>query len=329
MGDVVRVYGGKVDPLERGPPKRVTHMVDNIGEHISASKKRASWKFTLGESDTVHEVVLLHSIMSTKKVVELDGREQYHASTMTPGDWTLVLMLEGTNTAIEVRINEYETAEIPKYDLLIDRVPYRKMDVYRRNNKKLVNAAGHRNENEHIQTGGYHESHWGRDGTPVAPLPREKSKAAKDLAPEINLIDTSMPEVVVPVTPFAFDPRGAAGAPPASSPVKQSTQQQQRAQPLDPFATLQPSPTPMNSYYQAPPAYGFGQMAPPPPQPQYQGMVTPRQYTTPPTPTPIYPPYNPNANLNISNMMNPMQVQMAKKAPAAPEININPFAGMR
>ncbi len=57
-----------MDPLERGPPKRVGHMVENVGGNIAASKKRSSWKFTFGDSDKVHEVVLLHSVMSAKKV---------------------------------------------------------------------------------------------------------------------------------------------------------------------------------------------------------------------------------------------------------------------
>jgi hypothetical protein len=72
-----RIYNPRPDPLERGPPKRVLRDETHIGEMVAASKKRISWRFTLGESDTVHEVVLTHSIMSYKKVsdppVEEDG----------------------------------------------------------------------------------------------------------------------------------------------------------------------------------------------------------------------------------------------------------------
>lgn len=63
-----RIYNPRPDPLERGPPKRVLRDETHIGEMVAASKKRISWRFTLGESDTVHEVVLTHSIMSYKKV---------------------------------------------------------------------------------------------------------------------------------------------------------------------------------------------------------------------------------------------------------------------
>lgn len=67
-GNAGRIYNPRSDPLERGPPKRVLRDETHIGEMVAASKKRISWRFTLGESDTVHEVVLTHSIMSYKKV---------------------------------------------------------------------------------------------------------------------------------------------------------------------------------------------------------------------------------------------------------------------
>ncbi|KAF0686258.1 Aste57867_21963 [Aphanomyces stellatus] len=362
-GEVVRVYGGaKPDPLEKGPAKRVTHMVDNVGGTIASSKKRASWKFTLGDSDTVHEVILFHSVMSAKKVVSYDGKEQYHHAVITPGDWTLTLMLDN-NTPVEVRINEYETPDIPKYDLLINRVAYRKMDVYRRNKK--TGSAGHDE--------GYHQSHWGPGGVessaPVAPAPgalvREKSgkRAAKD--PEINLIDTSMPEVTVPVNTLVFDPLVTTPPLPvqhsgAKSPVNLNAFfPNGQPQNYDPFAAaMQPPPCQAQAFvlpdhlqhhhqqqqqqqqqyqpqqYQQQPTNGYGgfMQMPPPQQIPRQGMVVPGQYVTPPTPNPVYPPsYNPQANLNISNMMNPMQVANGyptKKA-NTPDININPFAGMR
>lgn len=67
-GNAARIYNPRPDPAERGPPKRVAREESHIGEMVAASKKRISWKFTLGEADTVHEVVLVHSIMSYKKV---------------------------------------------------------------------------------------------------------------------------------------------------------------------------------------------------------------------------------------------------------------------
>ncbi|RLN95623.1 hypothetical protein BBJ28_00006845 [Nothophytophthora sp. Chile5] len=72
-GNAARIYNPQPDPLERGPPKRVTRDESHIGEMVAASKKRVSWRFTLGESDREHEVVLVHSIMSYKKVSALKG----------------------------------------------------------------------------------------------------------------------------------------------------------------------------------------------------------------------------------------------------------------
>ena len=75
--NVARIYNLQPDPLERGPPKRVAREEQHIGELVAASKKRISWRFTLGESDRTHEVVLVHSIMSYKKVRNGDERHMF------------------------------------------------------------------------------------------------------------------------------------------------------------------------------------------------------------------------------------------------------------
>lgn len=33
----------------------------------------------------------------------------------TPGDWKFMMILEGSNHAFEVRINDLESADVPKY----------------------------------------------------------------------------------------------------------------------------------------------------------------------------------------------------------------------
>ncbi|KAJ0400156.1 hypothetical protein P43SY_007175 [Pythium insidiosum] len=114
-GNAARIYNPRPDPLERGPPKRVNRDESHIGEMVAASKKRISWTFTLGDAETVHEVVLVHSVMSYKKVVEFDGRQMHYSATATPGDWSFVMILDGTNNVIEVRINDLESADVPKY----------------------------------------------------------------------------------------------------------------------------------------------------------------------------------------------------------------------
>ncbi|CCI39272.1 unnamed protein product [Albugo candida] len=49
------------------------------------------------------------------------------------------MYLENTNYSLEVRINDTGGEEVPKYDLIINRIPYRHWDVYRR--RKLAPAS--------------------------------------------------------------------------------------------------------------------------------------------------------------------------------------------
>ncbi|ETI37672.1 hypothetical protein, variant 2 [Phytophthora nicotianae] len=139
-GNAARIYNPQPDPLERGPPKRVLREEQHIGEMVAASKKRVTWRFTLGESDRTHEVVLIHSIMSYKKVVQYDGRQMHFSSTATLGDWNFSMILDGLNMVMEVRINDMESAEVPKYDFVIDRIPFRRWDVYRRKKHAITTA---------------------------------------------------------------------------------------------------------------------------------------------------------------------------------------------
>ncbi|EQC29650.1 hypothetical protein SDRG_12654 [Saprolegnia diclina VS20] len=304
MGDVVRIFGGRPDPLERGPPKRVSHSVENIGEHVAASKKRSSWKFTLGEADTIHEVTLFHSIMSMKKVVHFDGREQYMSNTMAPGDWSVVLLLESSSSAMEVRINDIEAGDIPKYDFLIDRVPYRRMDVYRRSKAKPAAhvfgaSAGYSNapEPHHAPShdAGLQHGHWGPSGmtqeTNRPPSPQELPSKPKPVAPqhEVNLLDTSAPDVSVSAHAIVFDPF-VTGAPPAKSAAQapasadlmglfsQPTPSQQQPQVIGGSSFGQQG-------FGQPPQQGFGQ----PPQPAY-GQPPQPAYGQPPQPAYGQPP---------------------------------------
>jgi hypothetical protein len=67
--NATRIYNPHPDPLEKGPPKRVDRQEQHLGEMVASSKKRVTWTFTLGESDTIHEIVLTHSVLSYKKVM--------------------------------------------------------------------------------------------------------------------------------------------------------------------------------------------------------------------------------------------------------------------
>lgn len=87
----------------------------------------------------------------------------------TPGDWKFLMVLEGSNHVFEVRINDLESQDVPKYgarasvgllvvgvrrgaevltlsglvvaiDLAVDRIPFRHWDVYRRRKQPLTTA---------------------------------------------------------------------------------------------------------------------------------------------------------------------------------------------
>ncbi|CAH0477370.1 unnamed protein product [Peronospora belbahrii] len=161
-GNVVRVCNSQPDPLEHGPPKRIGREEQPIGEIVAASKKRVSWRFTLGESDRTHEVVLVHSIMSYKKMVQYGGRQMHFSSTATLGDWSFFIILDGLNLVMEIRINEVESADNPKYDLFMNKVPYRRWDVLRR--KKHVHVTATYTHPNAPPGNAYGTHRWGPDG---------------------------------------------------------------------------------------------------------------------------------------------------------------------
>ena len=46
---------------------------EDVGKHTKESKKRITWQFGFEGEEEVHTVVLVHSIMSGKRWIELDG----------------------------------------------------------------------------------------------------------------------------------------------------------------------------------------------------------------------------------------------------------------
>ncbi|KAF1335507.1 hypothetical protein FI667_g1156, partial [Globisporangium splendens] len=173
-GNAARIYNPRPDPAERGPPKRLTREETHIGEMVAASKKRIAWKFALGESDTIHEVVLVHSIMSYKKVVEFDGRQMHYSATFTAGDWRFMMILDGSNHVFEVRINDLESADVPKYDLAVERIPFRHWDVYRRRKQPISTASSYAQPNAlPQQPSTFGTQRWGPSGMSAPPPPPE------------------------------------------------------------------------------------------------------------------------------------------------------------
>ena len=45
-----------------------------MGKTVKESKKRVTWQFCFGGDDSVHTIVLTHSIVSGKRKIEMDGR---------------------------------------------------------------------------------------------------------------------------------------------------------------------------------------------------------------------------------------------------------------
>ncbi|RQM18303.1 hypothetical protein DD237_000069 [Peronospora effusa] len=167
-GNVTRIYNLEPDPLEHGPPKRVVREEQHIGEIVASSKKRVSWRFTLGDSDRTHEVVLVHSIMSYKK---FNGRQIHFSSTARLGDWNCTMILDELNLVMEVRINDMESAEVPKYDFVIDKVPFRRWDVFRR--KKYTNTTATCAQLSVSSGNAYGTHRWG----PSGPTPSSQNES--------------------------------------------------------------------------------------------------------------------------------------------------------
>uniref|UniRef100_A0AAV1T616 Uncharacterized protein n=1 Tax=Peronospora matthiolae TaxID=2874970 RepID=A0AAV1T616_9STRA len=161
-GNITRIYTSTPDPLECGIPKRVLHEEQHLGEMLASTKKRVTWRFTLGESDRIHEVVLVHSVMSHKKLVQYDGRQVHFSSTKMVGNWCFTMILDGLRMAMEVRISEVESADVPKYDFVVNRIPFRRWDVYRRKKHALATAPYAQPNSSSGNT--YGTQHWGPGG---------------------------------------------------------------------------------------------------------------------------------------------------------------------
>ncbi|CAH0489315.1 unnamed protein product [Peronospora farinosa] len=144
-GNVTRIYNLEPDPLEHGPPKRVVR-------------------------EEQHIVVLVHSIMSYKKLVQFNGRQIHFSTTARLGDWNCTMILDELNLVMEVRINDMESAEVPKYDFVIDKVPFRRWDVFRR--KKYTNTTATCAQLNVSSGNAYGTHRWG----PSGPTPSSESQ---------------------------------------------------------------------------------------------------------------------------------------------------------
>mmetsp|Transcript_30271 Transcript_30271/g.50084 ORF Transcript_30271/g.50084 Transcript_30271/m.50084 type:complete len:256 (-) Transcript_30271:592-1359(-) len=77
----------------------------DCGKHIKSSKKRIRWRWCFGAdaSSTAHELVVVHSLVSQKKVIKLDGEQVLNSKkAMKNFQQTFTL---GQNNLITVEIN--------------------------------------------------------------------------------------------------------------------------------------------------------------------------------------------------------------------------------
>nr|CCA20721.1 conserved hypothetical protein [Albugo laibachii Nc14] len=388
-----RLYNPRPDPNEIGPPKRVNRMEDHIGEVVAASKRRVTWQFTLGESETIHTVVLTHSIMSYKKCIEFDGHQVHYSNTATMSDWSHKMYLEHTDYSLEVRINDTGGEEVPKYDLVINRIPYRHWDVHRR--RKLLPSSGgyepiYKPSAQPVAPApvSFGTQKWGAKGNESTPrdsskafgstlgsqevisehnansvtagkearrpistrrAEREKAKQIEKKVdvkqPEINLIDEMAPEIVTTAQELLFDPLRKTSASTINTNVPtQGNLAQNTPVPdlIDPFNTL----------YQPQITKPFEQMVLDPLAPRRHSSSnfasvpfnsSEANYFGRPTNTTAIPPALPvqprsvsalpsnaaSCNFNISQLMNPIDINGAKPIQGKKGINIDAFAELK
>mmetsp|Transcript_8986 Transcript_8986/g.18154 ORF Transcript_8986/g.18154 Transcript_8986/m.18154 type:complete len:453 (+) Transcript_8986:318-1676(+) len=108
-------------------PYQVYHETQDVGKRISSSKKRLYWRFGLSQSSSLnsqrkHEVLFVHSLISGKKIIWLDG-EEVHRSTSMKHEFQFQFNLRGS--ILQVGVSEREP-----YYMRIDGVQFRDLPFY-------------------------------------------------------------------------------------------------------------------------------------------------------------------------------------------------------
>ncbi|GMI29362.1 hypothetical protein TeGR_g3196, partial [Tetraparma gracilis] len=70
--------------MSAAKPFQIYHEVEDVGKRIRGSKKRAFWRFGFQGSPQKHELLVVHSILSGKKLAFLDGKQIHSSQSMKP-----------------------------------------------------------------------------------------------------------------------------------------------------------------------------------------------------------------------------------------------------
>lgn len=70
-----------LDDSPDGIPMRLSSEVTDVSKGGNRSKWRVEWRFAFEGSPVEHTVMLTHSVLSRKKVIQLNGKEIYHAAS--------------------------------------------------------------------------------------------------------------------------------------------------------------------------------------------------------------------------------------------------------
>eukprot|EP00640_Fibrocapsa_japonica_P001341 CAMPEP_0113941684 /NCGR_PEP_ID=MMETSP1339-20121228/7551_1 /TAXON_ID=94617 /ORGANISM="Fibrocapsa japonica" /LENGTH=411 /DNA_ID=CAMNT_0000945899 /DNA_START=92 /DNA_END=1324 /DNA_ORIENTATION=+ /assembly_acc=CAM_ASM_000762 len=98
---------------EAEPYQIYTEQAD-IGKHVKRTKRSVRWRFSFGEDGPPHEVYLLHSVMTQRKMIQLDGVEIHNSQKVIKQfahAWTM------GRHFVRLEINDFQENE---YILLVD-----------------------------------------------------------------------------------------------------------------------------------------------------------------------------------------------------------------
>mmetsp|Transcript_16620 Transcript_16620/g.25010 ORF Transcript_16620/g.25010 Transcript_16620/m.25010 type:complete len:484 (-) Transcript_16620:228-1679(-) len=112
---------GSIKFVPKPTPYRITHSNQQTGKTIAGTKRKVTWRFGWCDSDREHEVLLVHSVLSGKRVISEDGREITSASNPFSSDFSHGWESSGHLFRVEA---DTSVATDPTYVFTIDSVRF-------------------------------------------------------------------------------------------------------------------------------------------------------------------------------------------------------------